>query len=228
MTAAMPEEQEGRVGSADQRADDDQEAGQATQQQRRPDRGGEVGAAGRGQSGCLLGALLVGQFCRPSSRLPKAWARGRSSEERNMRRGTLLTQVLSVNLLLIAAAVLAALIASDPDNPLRDSAHGRPGARVRRRGDRCGQRLPARAPLRAARAARRGDGAGGPEPAQPRRRGAARQRVRGGAATQPRRSARCSSGSRPSAARARAPRSRLRSGSARGSRSTSTTRSTRL
>ena len=39
-----------------------------------------------------------------------------------MRRGTLLTQVLSVNLLLIAAAVLAASIASDPDNPLRDSA----------------------------------------------------------------------------------------------------------
>ena len=39
-----------------------------------------------------------------------------------MRRGTLLTQVISINLLLIAAAVLAASIASDPDNPLRDSA----------------------------------------------------------------------------------------------------------
>lgn len=39
-----------------------------------------------------------------------------------MRRGTLLTQVISVNLLLIAVAVLAASIASDPDNPLRDSA----------------------------------------------------------------------------------------------------------
>lgn len=39
-----------------------------------------------------------------------------------MRRGTLLTQVLTVNLLLIAAAVLAASIASDPDNTLRDSA----------------------------------------------------------------------------------------------------------
>ena len=38
-----------------------------------------------------------------------------------MRRGTLLTQVISINLLLIAAAVLAASIASDPDNPLRDS-----------------------------------------------------------------------------------------------------------
>ncbi|HET6831484.1 MAG TPA: sensor histidine kinase [Solirubrobacterales bacterium] len=39
-----------------------------------------------------------------------------------MRRGTLLTQVLTVNLLLIAAAVLAASIASNPDNTLRDSA----------------------------------------------------------------------------------------------------------
>ncbi len=39
-----------------------------------------------------------------------------------MRRGTLLTQVLLVNLLLIAAAVIAASIATNPDNPLRDSA----------------------------------------------------------------------------------------------------------
>ncbi len=39
-----------------------------------------------------------------------------------MRRGTLLTQVLIVNLLLIAAAVIAASIASNPDNSLRDSA----------------------------------------------------------------------------------------------------------
>ena len=39
-----------------------------------------------------------------------------------MRRGTLLTQVLTANLLLIAAAVLAASLASDPDSPLRDSA----------------------------------------------------------------------------------------------------------
>lgn len=39
-----------------------------------------------------------------------------------MRRGTLLTQVVTVNLLLIAAAVVAASIASNPDNPLRDSA----------------------------------------------------------------------------------------------------------
>jgi len=39
-----------------------------------------------------------------------------------MRRGTLLTQVLVVNLLLIAAAVIAAGIASNPDSPLRDSA----------------------------------------------------------------------------------------------------------
>jgi len=39
-----------------------------------------------------------------------------------MRRGTLLTQVLLVNLLLIAAAVIAASIASDPDSTLRDSA----------------------------------------------------------------------------------------------------------
>lgn len=37
-----------------------------------------------------------------------------------MRRGTLLTQVLAVNLLLIAAAVLAAAIASNPDSALRD------------------------------------------------------------------------------------------------------------
>jgi two-component system sensor histidine kinase UhpB len=39
-----------------------------------------------------------------------------------MRRGTLLTQVLVVNLLLIAAAVIAASIASNPDSSLRDSA----------------------------------------------------------------------------------------------------------
>jgi two-component system sensor histidine kinase UhpB len=39
-----------------------------------------------------------------------------------MRRGTLLTQVLLVNLLLIAAAVIAASIASNPENNLRDSA----------------------------------------------------------------------------------------------------------
>jgi two-component system sensor histidine kinase UhpB len=39
-----------------------------------------------------------------------------------MRRGTLLTQVLLVNLTLIAAAVIAASIASDSGNPLRDSA----------------------------------------------------------------------------------------------------------
>ena len=39
-----------------------------------------------------------------------------------MRRGTLLTQVLAVNLLLIAAAVIAAWIASNPDSSLRDSA----------------------------------------------------------------------------------------------------------
>ena len=39
-----------------------------------------------------------------------------------MRRGTLLTQVLAVNLLLIAAAVIAASIASNPDSTLRDSA----------------------------------------------------------------------------------------------------------
>ena len=39
-----------------------------------------------------------------------------------MRRGTLLTQVLLVNLLLIAAAVIAASIASNPENSLRDSA----------------------------------------------------------------------------------------------------------
>jgi two-component system, NarL family, sensor histidine kinase UhpB len=38
-----------------------------------------------------------------------------------MRRGTLLTQVLLVNLLLIAAAVIAASIASNPENSLRDS-----------------------------------------------------------------------------------------------------------
>lgn len=37
-----------------------------------------------------------------------------------MRRGTLLTQVLAVNLLLIAAAVLAAAIASNPDSVFRD------------------------------------------------------------------------------------------------------------
>jgi two-component system sensor histidine kinase UhpB len=37
-----------------------------------------------------------------------------------MRRGTLLTQVLLVNLLLIAAAVLAASIAADPNTELRD------------------------------------------------------------------------------------------------------------
>ncbi|MDQ3103103.1 MAG: sensor histidine kinase [Actinomycetota bacterium] len=37
-----------------------------------------------------------------------------------MRRGTLLTQVLAVNLLLIAAAVLAAAIASNPDSTFRD------------------------------------------------------------------------------------------------------------
>jgi len=39
-----------------------------------------------------------------------------------MRRGTLLTQVLVVNLLLIAVAVIAASIASSPDSSLRDSA----------------------------------------------------------------------------------------------------------
>jgi two-component system sensor histidine kinase UhpB len=39
-----------------------------------------------------------------------------------MRRGTVLTQVLLVNLLLIAAAVIAASIASNPENSLRDSA----------------------------------------------------------------------------------------------------------
>ncbi len=39
-----------------------------------------------------------------------------------MRRGTLLTQVLLANLLLIAAAVIAASIASNPDSSLRDSA----------------------------------------------------------------------------------------------------------
>src|SRR5215210_4707162 len=39
-----------------------------------------------------------------------------------MRRGTLLTQVLMVNLLLIAAAVIAASIASNPDSAQRDSA----------------------------------------------------------------------------------------------------------
>ena len=39
-----------------------------------------------------------------------------------MRRGTLLTQVLLVNLLLIAAAVIAASIASNPENSLRDCA----------------------------------------------------------------------------------------------------------
>lgn len=39
-----------------------------------------------------------------------------------MRRGTLLTQVLTVNLLLIAAAVIAASLASNPDSPLNDSA----------------------------------------------------------------------------------------------------------
>jgi len=39
-----------------------------------------------------------------------------------MRRGTLLTQVLTVNLLLIATAVLAASIASNPESSLRDSA----------------------------------------------------------------------------------------------------------
>lgn len=39
-----------------------------------------------------------------------------------MKRGTLLSQVLVVNLLLIAAAVIAASIASDPDSALRDSA----------------------------------------------------------------------------------------------------------
>jgi two-component system sensor histidine kinase UhpB len=39
-----------------------------------------------------------------------------------MRRGTLLTQVLLVNLLLIAAAVIAASIASNPETSLRDSA----------------------------------------------------------------------------------------------------------
>jgi two-component system, NarL family, sensor histidine kinase UhpB len=39
-----------------------------------------------------------------------------------MRRGTLLTQVLVVNLLLIAVAVIAASIASNPDSSLRDSA----------------------------------------------------------------------------------------------------------
>ena len=39
-----------------------------------------------------------------------------------MRRGTLLTQVLAVNLLLIAVAVITASIASNPDSPLRDSA----------------------------------------------------------------------------------------------------------
>jgi two-component system, NarL family, sensor histidine kinase UhpB len=39
-----------------------------------------------------------------------------------MRRGTLLTQVLLVNLLLIAAAVIAASIASNPNSSLRDSA----------------------------------------------------------------------------------------------------------
>ncbi len=39
-----------------------------------------------------------------------------------MRRGTLLTQVLAVNLLLIAAAVVAASIATNPDSALRDSA----------------------------------------------------------------------------------------------------------
>ena len=39
-----------------------------------------------------------------------------------MRRGTLLTQVLLVNLLLIAAAVIAASIASNPDSEIRDSA----------------------------------------------------------------------------------------------------------
>ena len=39
-----------------------------------------------------------------------------------MRRGTLLTQVLVVNLLLIAAAVIAASIASNPESAFRDSA----------------------------------------------------------------------------------------------------------
>jgi two-component system, NarL family, sensor histidine kinase UhpB len=38
-----------------------------------------------------------------------------------MRRGTLLTQVILVNLLLIGAAVVAAVIASAPDNSLRDT-----------------------------------------------------------------------------------------------------------
>jgi two-component system, NarL family, sensor histidine kinase UhpB len=38
-----------------------------------------------------------------------------------MRRGTLLTQVLAVNLLLIAAAVIAASIASNPASTIRDS-----------------------------------------------------------------------------------------------------------
>jgi two-component system sensor histidine kinase UhpB len=41
-----------------------------------------------------------------------------------MRRGTLLTQVLVANLLLIAAAVIAAWIASDPGNPATNSAVG--------------------------------------------------------------------------------------------------------
>lgn len=39
-----------------------------------------------------------------------------------MRRGTLLTQVLAVNLLLVAVAVVAASIASNPDSELRDNA----------------------------------------------------------------------------------------------------------
>ena len=41
-----------------------------------------------------------------------------------MRRGTLLTQVLVVNLLLIAAAVVAASIASDPESAFRGTATG--------------------------------------------------------------------------------------------------------
>ena len=118
-----------------------------------------------------------------------------------MRRGTLLTQVLVVNLLLIAAAVIAASIASNPDNSLARQRHdrARPRLRPRRRPSRSTSSC-SRTPLRAARAARRRDGAGRPLRADRRPPATSRAAPR---RSQPRarRSARCSSGSRPSGAR---------------------------
>ena len=116
-----------------------------------------------------------------------------------MRRGTLLTQVLLVNLLLIAAAVIAASIATNPENSLRDSATIGLVLGFALAADRGGEHLVAVPALRAAPAARHGDGDGRPQQAAGDRLAVDRgPEVRSSASSA--RSTRCSNGSRPSAA----------------------------